>query len=57
MMTNIANAKKTLIRNFSTADRAKRTGVGVFLTFAQRKWLGASFVNFIPGMQRVKLTE
>jgi len=45
MITNIANAKKMLFRKFSTADQMKHAEAGVFLTFVQWKWLGASLVN------------
>ena len=39
MMTNIANAKKTLLWEFSTAVQIKHAEASLFLTFERRKWL------------------
>jgi hypothetical protein len=56
-MTNIANAKKMLIRKFSITDRMKRTQAGMFLTFVPRRWLSASSVNSFFAMDMKERTE
>lgn len=56
-MTNIANAKKMLIRKFSITDRMRRTQADMFLTFVPRRWLNASLVNLFIAMNMKELTE